>query len=218
MENDSFCRIIMVKGDLIMKKNKGLYLGAKILLSGIIVSVIMAIIVVESTIPSSASNDGWLGFLGGLFGSLLSGIVAFYVLHVNRKDTIEIQNEQRQLIELQLKRQLADSLVSMIADYITDISQYFYTYYFNEKKPVEEKKEADRKIAVNRYFNINMRFSGIQEAEDLLKELYIMHLQKCFFEDGGDRTIQKKAFETSVDKLQNKTNCFVKKFVKLKEV
>lgn len=69
-----------------MKKYKEIIIGFRILLVGFLAGICVAIFVVENNFHSNASNDGWLGFLGGLFGSFVSGMITFYVLYVNRKD------------------------------------------------------------------------------------------------------------------------------------
>lgn len=69
-----------------MKKYKEIIIGFGILLVGFLAGICVAIFVVENNFHSNASNDGWLGFLGGLFGSFVSGMITFYVLYVNRKD------------------------------------------------------------------------------------------------------------------------------------
>lgn len=67
-------------------KYKEVIYGVLIIFFTIVIGVIVSIIIVENGMKSNASNDGWLGFIGGTFGSFLSGIMAIYVLYVNRKD------------------------------------------------------------------------------------------------------------------------------------
>lgn len=50
-----------------MKKQKEILVDIAILIVGFVVGIIAAFIVVESDIASNASNDGWLGFLGGIW-------------------------------------------------------------------------------------------------------------------------------------------------------
>lgn len=69
-----------------MKKHKEMFAGIIISAVGFILAIVVALLVVESKVPSSASNNGWLGFLGGLFGSFVSGMITFWVLYINRKD------------------------------------------------------------------------------------------------------------------------------------
>lgn len=85
-------------------KYKEVICGVLILFFTIVIGVIVSIIVVENGMKSNASNDGWLGFIGGTFGSFLSGIMAIYVLYVNRKDAKkEIQRSEHILIYQQKK-------------------------------------------------------------------------------------------------------------------
>lgn len=78
-----------------LKKNKEILLGVEILISGFVLGISIAILVVESKVQSNASNDGWLGFLGGLLGSFISGVVAVYILYINRKDADNAAEENR---------------------------------------------------------------------------------------------------------------------------
>lgn len=83
-----------------MKKQKEIFTGIIIAIIGFVLAVIVAIVVVENEIPSNASNDGWLGFLGGLFGSFVSGIITFLILYINRKDMLDDQIKRQKMSEL----------------------------------------------------------------------------------------------------------------------
>lgn len=72
-----------------MKRQREILIGACVLIVGFIIGILVAFFVVENNVPSKASNDGWLGFFGGLFGSFISGMITFYVLYINRRDTKE---------------------------------------------------------------------------------------------------------------------------------
>ena len=140
-----------------MKKQKEIIEGTAILLAGFVIGIIVAIIVVESNIPSGASNDGWLGFFGGLFGSVISGFVAYFILHVNRKETTKIQEDQKKQIEYQVKRQFADDIAKTIAAYITDICNYSYSQYLNQGKGEDKREKVNRIIAVEKYHEIHLK-------------------------------------------------------------
>lgn len=94
-------------------KNKEIKTGLSILLIGTIIGIIIVALIAESDYPSMASNDGWLGFFGGLFGSIISGGITFFVLYINRKDAKDMADEnkkQTDMIQLQNKNQFYDNM------------------------------------------------------------------------------------------------------------
>lgn len=72
-----------------MKNKKEVGLGVLITILLFVTSILIAVFIVKNKIPSNASNDGWLGFFGGLFGSFISGMITFYVLYIDRKGSSE---------------------------------------------------------------------------------------------------------------------------------
>lgn len=188
-----------------MKRSKEIVIGISILIIGSLFGVISAVGVVESTMISSASNDGWLGFLGGLIGSLLSGIVTFYILYLNRKETREIQDNQYKQIEFQNRKQFADNIAELVSVYLSDICAFFYTQYYDE----EQKKEVDRRVSINKYFELNIKLKGITSARNILLALDKIHNNYCYYNEGQDRLTQKENFEKSADILQKEAEEFV---------
>lgn len=188
-----------------MKRSKEIVIGVSILIIGSLFGVISAVGVVESTMISSASNDGWLGFLGGLIGSLLSGIVTFYILYLNRKETREIQDNQYKQIEFQNRKQFADNIAELVSVYLSDICAFFYTQYYDE----EQKKEVDRRVSINKYFELNIKLKGITSARNILLALDKIHNNYCYYNEGQDRLTQKENFEKSADILQKEAEEFV---------
>ena len=188
-----------------MKRSKEIVIGVSILIIGSLFGVISAVGVVESTMISSASNDGWLGFLGGLIGSLLSGIVTFYILYLNRKETREIQDNQYKQIEFQNRKQFADNIAELVSVYLSDICAFFYTQYYDE----EQKKEVDRRVSINKYFELNIKLKGITSARNILLALDKIHNNYCYYNEGQDRLTQKESFEKSADILQKEAEEFV---------
>lgn len=83
-----------------MKKQKEIIAGILIMVAVFSIGIIVALIVVNSDIVSKASNEGWLGFLGGLFGSFISGMITFYVLHINRKDMTDVGTKQQKISDI----------------------------------------------------------------------------------------------------------------------
>lgn len=126
------------------------------------------LIPIKSRIPNFSQSNDWIGFLGSYTGGILGGLCTLVVMYFTRKDTRDIQEENKALtLKIQeennynLKKQFTDELIKLIADYITDINKYFYdqdlkyanqTYdKFNKKKehkcvlddPKELKKLSD---------------------------------------------------------------------------
>lgn len=66
-----------------MKTQKDVKIGIIVAIIGFLASLLIACII---TYNKDVSIDGWLGFLGGLFGSFISGMITFFVLYINRKD------------------------------------------------------------------------------------------------------------------------------------
>ena len=66
-----------------MKTQKDVKIGIIVAIIGFLISLLIARIM---TYNKDVSIDGWLGFLGGLFGSFISGMITFFVLYINRKD------------------------------------------------------------------------------------------------------------------------------------
>lgn len=187
-----------------MKKQKDIFAGILILFIVFFIGIVIAIIVVESNIPSSASNDGWLGFLGGLLGSVISGLVAYYILYVNRKETINLQDKQKKQFEYQIRRQFTDNIVEILASYITDINGYFYNQCINDPdiKP-------DRKIAVEKYFVLQMKLYQIKEAETLLHLLAEVYNKSLFQRESPQAFQQMEEFKQLVEKLEDESKKFI---------
>lgn len=180
-----------------MKKQKEIFIGIVILVIGLIVGIVVAFIVVESKIPSSASNDGWLGFLGGLFGTFISGIITFFVLYINRKDTqksiednkketelIQLENhhqammsmkQQSDILKYQVHMKIADDVIQLIAelikiteDYYINVADNTYGYY---------RDKIDRSLEICRL--LEMKLYGIAEANNLIINAKIYQSTFC---------------------------------------
>ncbi len=183
-----------------MKKQKEILVGIVILIAGFFIGIMAAIIVVESSLPSSASNDGWLGFLGGLFGSVISGLVAYFILYVNRKETIKIQDDQKRQAEYQMRKQFVDDIAEVIAAYITDISIYYYDQVINDGD-----RKPNRRLAVEKYYVLHMKLHQIKEAEELLCSLDELH-NNCFFNKTYE---QMQEFDQLIKKLEDESKKFI---------
>lgn len=140
------------------KKYKDIFYGILMILLGVIIGVVISLIVVESEVKSSASNDGWIGFIGGMVGSIISGFIAIYILYINRKDAESISEENRKsTIEIQeqnhkefisskqqnsnillykVHKEIGDELISLVSELISIAEDYYlnvadntYGYY-----------------------------------------------------------------------------------------
>lgn len=83
-----------------MKNKKEVGLGVLITILLFVTSILIAMFIVKNKISSNASNDGWLGFFGGLFGSFISGMITFYVLYIDRKGSREQIFKQQKVMEM----------------------------------------------------------------------------------------------------------------------
>lgn len=177
-----------VEGECKLKNQKDLIAGIVLIsfLSGII-SVII-IIMTKYGILSHVSSDGWLGFAGGLFGSLISGVVAFYILYINRKDaqksieenrkeTEEIQHKNYQQTLSYMKQQVAiqkynanreicNDTIKLIAelmrlseDFYIHVADNTYVYYMEKKARVNEICDL-----------LEMKLYGMDNASELLQK------------------------------------------------
>lgn len=209
--------------------------GVLLLVFGFIVGTLIAVLVVESSTPSKAGNDGWLGFLGGVFGSMISGMVSFYILYLdrqkseeiqenNRKETMAIQEKQRKQFEYQIRKRFTDSIAESVARYITDICGYFYSQYFSKddkrqylenpnKKPWSRGGKENRRKAVEEYYVLTMKLHEIPAAKVLLDVLKNIHNAYCFLDIAENVIYQKERFEDNIDMLRNATTEFIRKYL-----
>lgn len=179
-----------------MKKNKEILLGVGILIAGFVLGISIAILVVESKVQSNASNDGWLGFLGGLLGSFISGVIAVYILYINRKDADNAAEEnrkntdkiQRENFESSIRAQklnsdifkyqvhmsiandvleLVSELIKIAEDYYLNVADNTYVYYSDK---------IDRSLELCNL--IEMKLSNIEEGSEVIE--YSRSYQKNF--------------------------------------
>lgn len=77
-----------------MKKFKDIIIGAIIAVVLLVIAVVISLIIVDSDIPSKASNDGWLSFIGSITGSFIAVFSSVVVMYINRKEMIKMQKNQ----------------------------------------------------------------------------------------------------------------------------
>lgn len=192
--------------------------GILILTSSFVIGTLLAIFVVECSVPSKAGNDGWLGFLGGVSGSMISGLISFYILYLdrqkseeiqenNRRETNNLQKEHRKEFEYQVRKQFIDNIASNVARYITSIHSYFDCQYFNTNK------DTNRVIAVEEYYILVIKLEGIPQANALLTSLNKIHKEYCFFDPDNKRLAQRKRFDIEITTLKDETSKFIKSYL-----
>lgn len=135
-----------------MKNHKEILAGIFISIVGFILAVIVALLVVENEVPSSASNDGWLGFLGGLFGSFISGIITFWVLYINRKDMMDGDAERQRVSEMdKMESDLKDAFALLRIKGNSTTAKSYFLFIFN--KIPEKYRETQYYLNLQEVFN-----------------------------------------------------------------
>ena len=167
-----------VEGGDKLKNQKDLVVGIVLIcaLPGIIIGII--IIMIKCGILSHVSSDGVLGLVGGLFGSLISGLVAFYILYINRKETEKIQHKNYQQTLSYMKQQVAiqqykvnreicndtmklvAELMKLTEDYYIHVADNTYGYYLKKN------------VRVNEIYDLlEMELYGKDNAPELLQKI-----------------------------------------------
>lgn len=140
-----------------MKKYREIIIGLGILLVGFFVGICVAIFVVENNFHSNASNDGWLGFLGGLFGSFVSGMITFYVLYVNRKDMETDAIVRQRTSEMdRMEDNLRDAFSLLRIEQKLDTAESYFLIILN-KIPEKYKEEKYYKLLYEVYMKCKDR-------------------------------------------------------------
>jgi hypothetical protein len=174
-----------------MKKNKYISIGILIIVIGFIIAILLAILVVGSNVNTNASNDGWLGFLGGLFGSFLSGVVAIYILNVNRKDAEKVHQENFDKVEkiqeenhkdteralqqnanmfnYRLAKEMVNNVYELIAELI-NIAEY---NNLNKKSTIDKIQKEDRAKEI--CFLLELKLGNENYFDNLLKEIKVFN-------------------------------------------
>lgn len=169
------------------KKYKDIVYGILILLFGVFIGVVISLIVVDSGAKSNASNDGWLGFIGGMAGSIISGFIAIYILYINRKDAEAMSEENRKNAEeiqeqnhkefISSKRQnsnillyqvykaTGDELISLVSELIAITEDYYLNVADNTYLAYEDKVNRAKEIV----FIIEMKLSALSKEKEQAK-------------------------------------------------
>lgn len=130
--------------------------------------VFFILLILPWMINAQTSADGWLGF----GGSVITALTSFVVLGITRKDTRIIQKENRIQQENIERQHLAESVVTLAANYSAYISEYFYK--------LRAKQQVSRVQATAIFYELKIKLQGkdVQEySQNLLKQLE--KLQNC---------------------------------------
>nr|DAJ97252.1 MAG TPA: tail length tape measure protein [Caudoviricetes sp.] len=178
-----------VEGGDKLKNQKDLVVGIVLIcaLPGIIIGII--IIMIKCGILSHVSSDGVLGLVGGLFGSLISGLVAFYILYINRKDaqksieenrketekiqhknyqqTLSYMKQQVAIQQYKVNREICNDTMKLVAelmklteDYYIHVADNTYGYYLKKN------------VRVNEIYDLlEMELYGKDNAPELLQKI-----------------------------------------------
>lgn len=65
----------------------------------LMISVAVTLLVVNSTVYSNVSNDGWAGYIGNVSGSLIAAFTSFAILWITNKQTQRIEEINKKLQE-----------------------------------------------------------------------------------------------------------------------
>lgn len=122
----------------------------------IIFTVIVTLLVVNSSEPSNVSNDGWANYIGGLSGSFIATFVSFVILYLNNKDTIEREEINRKFQEDNMKASNYSSIK------FTDVLSIYKES--DEKYRLKFKLKDDKNLPLKsiKIDNIHLLFSDKQ--------------------------------------------------------
>ena len=112
-----------------MKRNRQIIIAILILVAFLTIAIATAFFFVKYPLNVNGSSDGWLGFLGGLFGSFLSGIISIYILNVNRrdaeemtrknhKDTKDVFQQNANMFHCQMRTDLTNAVYELLVELI----------------------------------------------------------------------------------------------------
>lgn len=163
------------------RKDKIILIGLSMVVFLTILAVVVAISVVESDVPSKANNDGWLGFLGGLFGGFISSSVAFFILYVDRKDMENSAEKQNRIHEMD---KMEDDLMRAFALVGSGLGEYVY-FLMIQKKIGEDYKDTDffhRLEEIHLYYS-KRRYSEVKLFEAKTCEAFLEY-RKTYIEKG----------------------------------
>lgn len=135
----------------------------------------------RNNIYSVIENKDWASFLGSFIGGVIGGIGTLLAVFITVSETRDIQNstekkimEDRRILKLKERKEFVDDIVTIIAKYITDISNYFYSGRIHEKlrKDLEgfydelnNEKKKIKKLKLNKEYELNNEVYEMQKRE-----------------------------------------------------
>ena len=117
-----------------MKKYKDIIIGAIIAVVLLIIAVVLSLIIVGSDIPSKASNDGWLSFIGSITGSFIAVFSSVVVMYINRKEMIKMQ-----------KNQIREKRTGEIASVREKLLEMFHSWFMSNFKSLPSQMDLSIK-------------------------------------------------------------------------
>ena len=155
-----------------MKNKKEVGLGVLITILLFVTSILIAMFIVKNKISSNASNDGWLGFFGGLFGSFISGMITFYVLYIDRKGSSEQIFKQQKVMEMnQMENDLKEVFSSMKKDGECVVATTYILLVLNKiPESYKDTKYYKLLFEIGEYSNEEQYFDALELEAKLYRE------------------------------------------------
>lgn len=98
---------------------------------GVFLFTIICVIIVEGLVrmPFKTITDEktWIGFYGSFFGGIIGGTGTLLAVYFTTKETRSIQRRSENILDMSEKRRFSDEVAKIVAEYITDISAYYYS-------------------------------------------------------------------------------------------
>lgn len=137
-----------------------------------VTSILIAMFIVKNKISSNASNDGWLGFFGGLFGSFISGMITFYVLYIDRKGSREQIFKQQKVMEMnQMENDLKEVFSSMKKDGDCVVATTYILLVLNKiPESYKDTKYYKLLFEIGEYSNEGQYFDALELEAKLYRE------------------------------------------------
>ncbi|RHQ09200.1 hypothetical protein [Clostridium sp. AM49-4BH] len=185
-----------------MKRNRQIIIAILILVAFLTIAIATAFFFVKYPLNVNGSSDGWLGFLGGLFGSFLSGIISIYILNVNRRDAEEMTRKNHKdtkdafrqnanMFHYQMRTDLTNAVYELLVELII-IAEFCNCRKNINGQIYSEKQQRAQKICMLIALKLGneCRFNGLLSEIEKYNNMYIQkrrvfHFNKGFLEKQG---------------------------------
>lgn len=139
---------------------------------------------------SVLDNGQWSGFLGSFLGGILGGIGTLLAVYITTNETRAIQrnteiqiNRDREINRKSERKKFTDDIATIVAEYITDISAYFYANRVLERLNKTENGLLNNltKIEKTIYDKLTYQKSVISDSDSdklIMAELEIVQLKE----------------------------------------